>query len=269
MRTLLVTAAAAALAACASAVAPDPAPAAEPEAPATEAPAPAAESAETDLGLRPDEAGETTDEAPAEDTAGDTTQITPPAEAPLPAPVELNLDEIVPEVDAYLAELDMLTGSFVQIEPSGDISEGEFWIDRPGKMRFEYADPHPFTLIADGAQYIVWDRELEAMNTEVPLRETPLNMFLRRDVEIGRDAEVIDAWERDGELWLTLEDNDERVEGQLTLVFARPALELRRFVTTDPDGQQTHVVLTDTSRPERIDQTLFLSPEQPRRRERR
>ncbi len=162
----------------------------------------------------------------------------------------------------------MLTGSFFQIEPTGAVSQGRFWIDRPGRMRFEYADPHPFTLVSDGATYSVWDRELEDVNTQVPLRETPLYMFLKRDVDLSSDAEVVELTESASEVALTLKDRDDRVEGTLTLVFARPSLELRRFATTDGAGAATEVVLADAVRGGQVDPALFVIRE-PRRRERR
>jgi outer membrane lipoprotein-sorting protein len=186
---------------------------------------------------------------------------------PQPVP-EAERAALLAEIDAYMAELDVLTGSFFQIEPTGVVSQGQFWIDRPGLMRFEYADPHPFTLISDGATYTVWDRELEDVNTRVPLRETPLNMFLKRDVALEKDADVLALTESPGEVALTLKDKDERVEGTLTLVFASPALELRSFTTTDAEGGETEVVLTDTVRGGQVDPSLFVVRE-PRRRDRR
>jgi outer membrane lipoprotein-sorting protein len=195
----------------------------------------------------------------------------------LPAPPADLLPRSVPaadrspllrEIDGYLAELDVLQGNFFQIEPTGVVSQGQFWIDRPGRMRFEYADPHPFTLVADGATYTVWDRELDDVNTRVPLRETPLYMFLKRDVALSQDADIVDLTETPGELALTLRDRDDRVEGTLTLVFARPSLELRRFATTDGAGAETEVLLTEAVRGGNVDPALFVVRE-PRRRDRR
>jgi outer membrane lipoprotein-sorting protein len=211
--------------------------------------------------------------------AQDPTSEPAEAEAPaaLPGPPADLIPRSVPaadrapllrEIDTYLAELDVLTGSFFQIEPTGVVSQGSFWIDRPGRMRFEYADPHPFTLVADGATYTVWDRELDDVNTRVPLRETPLYMFLKRDVALSQDADIVELTETDGELAVTLRDRDDRVDGTLTLVFARPALELRRFATTDSAGAETEVLLTDSVRGGTVDPALFVVRE-PRRRDRR
>jgi outer membrane lipoprotein-sorting protein len=174
---------------------------------------------------------------------------------------------LLKEIDAYLASLSVMTGSFSQVEPSGDVSQGKFWIDRPGKMRFEYADPNPYTLISDGANYTVWDRELQDINTQVALRATPLNIFLKRDVKVESDAEVVGLTENGDELALTLKDHDPKVAGTLTLVFSQPSLELRRFATTDESGAATEVSLKDTVKGGKVDPALFVVRE-PRPRDR-
>jgi outer membrane lipoprotein-sorting protein len=93
-------------------------------------------------------------------------------------------------------------------------------------------------------------------------------MFLKRDVALSQDADIVDLTESPGELALTLRDRDDRVEGTLTLVFARPALELRRFATTDSAGAETEVLLTEATRGGDVDPALFVVRE-PRRRDRR
>jgi outer membrane lipoprotein-sorting protein len=197
-----------------------------------------------------------------------------PPEPPVAADValqpvpEAEREALIEEIDSYLADLDVLRGSFFQIEPTGVVSQGEFVIDRPGLMWFEYADPHPFTLVSDGATYSVWDRELEDVNTRVPLRETPMNMFLKRDVDLGADADIVALTRSADQVALTLKDRDERVEGTLKLVFAAPAIELRSFTTTDNTGAETEVVLTDVSRGGPVDPSMFVVRE-PRRRDRR
>jgi len=196
----------------------------------------------------------------------DTTDQTTDGPADDTAAAPLDRDAALAAIDAYLDDLDVLTGSFIQLEPNGAVATGEFWLDRPGRIRFEYADPHPFTIVADGASYIVWDRELEDVNTRVPLRETPLNMFLRRDVNLARDAIILDVTETIDELSVELQDPDERVEGSLTLVFARPALDLRRLITTDAAGQSTQIIFTDTARGGRVDPAMFVIRENRRRR---
>src|SRR3974390_2600709 len=57
----------------------------------------------------------------------------------------LNADQraIVDRVNAYLSGVQTLTGNFVQVGPDGSRTQGEFFISKPGRVRFEYDDPSP------------------------------------------------------------------------------------------------------------------------------
>ena len=36
-----------------------------------------------------------------------------------------------------------MKGGFVQIDPNGSLEQGKFYIQKPGRMRFEYDPPTP------------------------------------------------------------------------------------------------------------------------------
>ena len=57
---------------------------------------------------------------------------------------------IVERVNGYLSSVQALTGNFIQVGPDGSRTQGEFFISKPGRVRFEYDDPSPIELIADG-----------------------------------------------------------------------------------------------------------------------
>src|SRR5262245_38785518 len=58
---------------------------------------------------------------------------------------------IVERVNSYLSGVQTLTGNFVQVGPDGSRTQGDFYIYKPGRVRFEYDDPSPIELIADGS----------------------------------------------------------------------------------------------------------------------
>ena len=47
------------------------------------------------------------------------------------------------KVSAYLSSLQTLVGNFVQVGPDGSKTKGDFYIQKPGKVRFEYDDAEP------------------------------------------------------------------------------------------------------------------------------
>ena len=57
------------------------------------------------------------------------------------------------KVSAYLSSVQNLSGNFVQVGPDGKRTTGDFYIQKPGKVRFEYDDPNPIALVADGFHF--------------------------------------------------------------------------------------------------------------------
>ena len=84
----------------------------------------------------------------------------------------------IDQVSDYLNAIDTMSGDFMQTNPDGSLVEGKFYMRRPGRVRFEYADP-PMTLMSDGTWAMINDRVLESVD-RYPLRETPLYLLLKR-----------------------------------------------------------------------------------------
>ncbi len=66
----------------------------------------------------------------------------------------------IARIEAYLNGLKTLKAHFMQVAGDGGISEGTAWLERPGRMRFQYDPPAPFLLIAAHGQLIFRDWRL-------------------------------------------------------------------------------------------------------------
>jgi hypothetical protein len=64
------------------------------------------------------------------------------------------------KVSNYLSSLQTVIGNFVQVGPDGTKTKGQFFIQKPGKLRFEYDPPSPIAIIADGSMLAVRDQRL-------------------------------------------------------------------------------------------------------------
>jgi outer membrane lipoprotein-sorting protein len=78
----------------------------------------------------------------------------------LPACAGQNDSALLSRIDAYLNSYPRLQAQFIQTAPGGEISEGMLYLERPGKMRWEYAPPSPVLLVAEGGTATFFDREL-------------------------------------------------------------------------------------------------------------
>ena len=54
-----------------------------------------------------------------------------------------------------------MTGDFVQFGPKGEQTGGKFFIERPGKIRFNYEKPSPIRVVADGKSVVINNKKLD------------------------------------------------------------------------------------------------------------
>ncbi|MEL6792445.1 MAG: outer membrane lipoprotein carrier protein LolA [Pseudomonadota bacterium] len=175
-------------------------------------------------------------------------------------PAQSNDARELARISAYLNGISTLAGDFVQIDPDGILSEGRFMISRPGRIRFEYNDPNPALVIADGFWVGVIDKRYDAID-RYPLSETPLNLILKDDVNLGREGAVRSIEQADGQMRVLAIDPDYPDRGSITLVFGANPLELRQWIIDDSQGGVTTVALSDTRSGVDIAPKEFVIPE--------
>lgn len=157
---------------------------------------------------------------------------------------------------AALNRIQSVQGRFVQVAPDGSRSQGAIYLQRPGKMRFQYDAPSPLTIVSDGSTVTVEDRSVRDVS-RVPLRSTPLYYVLKRDVSLERDARITRVSRSGDQVLVTARDRTGEADGEITLHFAGPAYELRQWSITDGQRQTTRITLSDVRAAGRLDPRLF------------
>jgi|FEC22Drversion2_1045045.scaffolds.fasta_scaffold00474_35 outer membrane lipoprotein-sorting protein len=160
------------------------------------------------------------------------------------------------QINAYLNSLSTLEGDFVQVAPDGHISQGRFYIERPGRLRFEYAPPVQMQVISDGRWVAVQDRKLKTTE-KYPLMTTPLNVILSNDIDLMRDTRILAVYPESELVTISIEQTSGDAAGTLTLMFDPAAQELRRWTITDVQGLDTTVALENVVYGVAIDPKMF------------
>lgn len=179
----------------------------------------------------------------------------PAALAPVAAPAQNARD--LARISAYLNALTTAEGDFVQIAPDGSVSDGRFFISRPGRIRFEYTPPNPTVVVSDGVWVVVFDLR-DCSRQTAPLGETPLDIFLKERVNLRQEGAVTGIESAGGQLRVTAVDPDAPEEGSITMVFSENPLELRQWIVLDAEGQATTVALSAVRRGVDISVAKFL-----------
>jgi outer membrane lipoprotein-sorting protein len=163
-------------------------------------------------------------------------------------------------VSAYLNGITALKGGFIQVDPSGNASEGTFYILKPGKMRFEYKPPVPTLLVADGTTVAVANTKLNTVD-RYPLSETPLDVILNNGIDIRHDPRLVSVKHEQGMFIVNLRGNQSRVKASIALVFSEPDYELRQWTVVDNQGLSTTVALRDLQPGAPMAPSLFILPD--------
>ena len=172
-------------------------------------------------------------------------------------PFDAKQRSIIDRVNAYLTSVQSLVGDFVQVGPDGSRTEGQFYMQKPGRVRFEYDPPSPVELISDGQSLVVRDRKL-ATQDFYPLSQTPLRFLLADRIDLLRDANLVAVYADD--LFVSLVIEERHVIGgthRLMLMFGAKDFRLRQWTITDPQGYDTTVALYNLDSSRRPDPSLF------------
>lgn len=164
------------------------------------------------------------------------------------------------EISRYLNSFRTASGEFTQINDDGTISTGRLYIQRPGKVRFEYDPPEDMLVIADGTRVGVIDGKSNTGPEAYPLHRTPLKIILARRVDFSRERMVTG---HDGDAKTTTvraQDPEHPEYGSLELVFTADPVELRQWVVDDGSGSRTTVVLGDLKTGMQLDNDAFVIP---------
>ncbi len=163
----------------------------------------------------------------------------------------------IQKISDYINSFKNLQGEFTQISPKGNMSSGVFFISKPGKMRFEYAPPNPFLIVADGKWLTIKNRAKEK-GDQFPLSETPLRLVLGENVDLLKDTDILAFEETDGLTSVTLEDKGGSLGGKLVLIFDQNRKTLQQWVVIDGKGRKTTVSLENLVPGVKPDPKLFV-----------
>jgi len=154
-------------------------------------------------------------------------------------------------IENYLNGINSLQGQFEQLSPSGELLRGQFFIQKPGKMRLDYASPSSQLIFThDGVLYFYDKRTKDLSHT--PLEQSLAEFLLRREIKFNRAIKIKKFEEDDRVVLLTLQKEGGEDLGALTLVFQLKPFQLIQWIIVDAQGKRTVVNLYKTKKNEKI-----------------
>ncbi|QEE42046.1 outer-membrane lipoprotein carrier protein LolA [Methylobacterium sp. WL1] len=164
---------------------------------------------------------------------------------------------VLAQANAYFNAMNTLTGSFMQIGADGRRIGGKLTLAKPGRLRFDYDQPSPLEVVADGTSVAVRDRKLATQDLYF-IAQTPLKFLLREKIDLARDLSVTDVAHDPGGVRISMEDRATLGgTSKIQLFFDAEMKTLSQWRITDPQGYITTVQLSNLQRPKSVDASLF------------
>ena len=157
----------------------------------------------------------------------------------------------------YLNSFKSLKGEFTQIGPRGRVSNGVFFIVKPGKMRFEYAPPNPLIIVSDGTWLTVKNRKRKKAD-QYPLTSTPLRVILNNNVKLHKEVKIVSLLTSAENTTITFKDKSTFASGSLVLVYDHNAKKLLQWVVIDERGRRTSISLSNLKTGISVNKKLFV-----------
>ncbi|MEE2950742.1 MAG: outer membrane lipoprotein carrier protein LolA [Pseudomonadota bacterium] len=157
----------------------------------------------------------------------------------------------------HFSSVPSMHGNFVQFDPNGRQSEGKFYIERPGKVRFDYTNT-PLRVIADGSNVAINNKKLNTWDT-YPLSETPLKLLLDRRIDLS-EANIQSVKEEPDLTTIVMGDRSVFGNSRITMMFDPKTSDLKQWTIRDKQGRDTTVMIFDVQEGGNIQDSAFKIP---------
>ncbi|MER8826295.1 outer membrane lipoprotein carrier protein LolA [Mesorhizobium sp. M0938] len=160
-------------------------------------------------------------------------QLLASAQAAVPATAQKIAD--------HFSSVKSMTGEFVQFGPKGEQTGGKFFLERPGKIRFNYDGTSNFRVISDGRSVVILNKRLKTSDL-YPLSKTPLKLLLDDKIDLS-GGRVKSVKEENDVTTIQLADKSVFGSSKITMMFDPKSYELRQWTITDAQGKDTTVMI--------------------------
>jgi outer membrane lipoprotein-sorting protein len=155
----------------------------------------------------------------------------------------------------HFSSVRTMMGEFVQFGPSGEQTGGKFFIERPGKLRFNYEEPSKFRVVSDGKSVVLFNGKLNTADL-YSLSSTPLKMLLDERIDLSGDR--VKSIQEDPDLTtIRIEDKSVFGDATITMMFDPQNYELRQWTITDAQGKDTTVMIFNVQQGVTFDPSVF------------
>ena len=166
------------------------------------------------------------------------------------------------KIENFFINLNTLEANFIQVSPSGNISNGKIFIDLPGKLRLDYIQPSNLLITSKGFWLVIQDRKLKSTNN-IPIQQTPFSILLDKNINFNNKKIILDLKKSLGIITLNVKLVENSQAGELILEFADNPFILKKWIIKDIIGDETTVFIQNSKLGHKLPFILFFPEDFP------
>ena len=136
------------------------------------------------------------------------------------------------KIETFFNNLKTLQADFIQVSPSGKVSNGKIFLDLPGKLRLDYSKPNNILITCKGFWIVIQNRKLKSTNN-IPLNQTPFSILLGNKINFDNKDLIVDLQKTLGIITLKIKLAKNTQAGELLLEFSDKPFILKKWIIRD------------------------------------
>ena len=151
-------------------------------------------------------------------------------------------DLIKSKIENFFINLHTLEADFIQVSPSGVVSNGKLFLDLPGKLRLDYIKPNNLLITCKGFWIVVQDKNLKSTNN-IPLSQTPFSILLDKKIDFDNEKFIFNFKQKLGIISVKIKIAENDQIGELVMEFSDQPFILKKWTIKDILGDETTVLI--------------------------
>ena len=160
------------------------------------------------------------------------------------------------QIEKFFKNFSTLEANFIQVSPSGNVSNGKIYLDLPGKLRLDYEYPDSLLITCKGFWIVIQDRSTKTTNN-IPVKSSPFAALLENKLFLSNQNLKTEYSTEAGIISLKIKSKNNDKQESLVLEFSENPFSLKKWVIRDSLGENTTVLIQNAKYNNKLSHLLF------------
>ena len=152
--------------------------------------------------------------------------------------------------------INTIEANFIQVSPSGNVSNGKIYLDLPGKLRIDYENPNNLLITTKGFWIVIQDRDAKTTNN-IPVKSSPFAILLEKKSFLNNENFITDYSINAGIISLKIKSKNTDKNESIILEFLENPFSLKKWIIQDSLGENTTVLIQNAKYNNKLSHLLF------------